>query len=67
MNISPQQAFYPIYSSNCISFNRRCEFMEGCESEENEELMLMNFEQKVWDSERKELILLNEFRKNLGI
>lgn len=63
-----QEYFYPTYGHNCTDWNSLCEMWQGCASKDGEDLLALECEQRVWESDAHEkLIPLIEFKKNLGI
>lgn len=62
-----QASFYPIYSDGCTSYNRLCEYAEGCYYKEGEEVLRTTHTQAIWDSEKSERISLKDYKEKLEI
>lgn len=68
--------FPPDFQSGCTSFFRPCQFMESCVSSSGDKALkdirpdgtgMSDFQQLVWESEKREEIPLADYRKLLGL
>jgi hypothetical protein len=67
----PHVAFYPaLTNSACNSYGRYCMFSEGCKGDRagnGEAILKMQYQQTVWDSEKKKSISLKDYKQQRGI
>lgn len=61
----PQDAFYPVYNSNCNSYRKLCVFADGCIEKYGEQILASRYQQVVFHEGKEHT--LKEFKQLKGL